>query len=61
MHNLVLTLNNFLFNGINYLQEKGCGMDTICACVYANIFKTRFEKYTFTSTLEIFQHFTVDL
>ena len=24
--NLILTLNNFVFNGINYLQTKGCAM-----------------------------------
>ena len=28
---LILTLNNFVFNGINYLQKKGCAMDTKCA------------------------------
>ena len=25
---LILALNNFVFNGINYLQEKGCAMGT---------------------------------
>ena len=25
---LILTLNNFVFNGINYLQKKGCAMGT---------------------------------
>ena len=28
---LILTLNNFVFNGINYLQKKGCAMGTKCA------------------------------
>ena len=28
---LVLTLNNFVFNSQNYLQIKGCAMDTKCA------------------------------
>ena len=28
---LILTLNNFLFTSINYLQIMGCGMGTICA------------------------------
>ena len=41
---LILTLNNFLFNGINYLQMKGCAMGTICAPAYANIFMGKFEK-----------------
>ena len=28
---LILTLNNFVFSGTNYLQKKGCGMGTKCA------------------------------
>ena len=35
----ILAFNNFVFNGINYLQKKGCAMDTKCAPSYANIFK----------------------
>ena len=34
----ILTLNNFVFNGINYLQKKGCAMGTKGAPSYANIF-----------------------
>ena len=34
----ILTLNNFVFNGINYLQKEGCAMGTKCAPSYANIF-----------------------
>ena len=41
---LILTLNNFAFNSINYLQVMGCEMGTICAPVYANIFMAQFEK-----------------
>ena len=41
---LILTLNNFVFNGIHYLQKIGCAMGTICAPNYANIFMGRFEK-----------------
>ena len=41
---LILTLNNFVFNGINYLQEKGCAMGTKCAPSYANIFMGWFEE-----------------
>ena len=41
---LILTLNNFVFNGIIYLQKKGCGMGKICTLAYANIFMGKFEK-----------------
>ena len=39
-----MTLNNFVFNGIDYLQEKGCAMGTKGAPSYANIFMGWFEK-----------------
>ena len=41
---LILTLNNFIFNTINYLQIKGCAMGTKCAPTYANIFMGIFEE-----------------
>ena len=41
---LVLTLNSFVFNGINYLQKKGCAMGTKCAPSYANTFTGWFEE-----------------
>ncbi len=41
---LILTLNNFIFNGLNYLQIKGCAMGTKCAPTYANIFMGKFEE-----------------
>ena len=41
---LILTLNNFVFSGIHYLQKIGCAMGTICAPNYANIFMGKFEK-----------------
>ena len=41
---LILTLNNFVFNGIHYLQQVGCAIGTICAPNYANIFVGKFEK-----------------
>ena len=41
---LILTLNNFIFNGINYLQTLGCAMGTKCAPSYANIFMGMFEE-----------------
>ena len=40
----ILTLNNFIFNCKRYLQIKGCGMGTICAAAYANIFMASFES-----------------
>ena len=41
---LTLTLNKFVFNGINYLQKIGCAMGTISAPAYGNIFMGKFEK-----------------
>ena len=41
---LILTLNNFVFNGINYIQKKGCAMGTKCAPSCANIFMGWFEE-----------------
>ena len=43
-YSLILTLNNFFFNFINYLQIMGCAMGTICSPAYANIFMAQFEK-----------------
>ena len=41
---LILTLNDFVFNSMNYLQIMGCAMGTICAPAYGNIFMAQFEK-----------------
>ena len=41
---LILTLNNFSFNGNHYLLVKGCAMGTKCAPSYANLFMGKFEK-----------------
>ena len=41
---LILTLNNFIFNGIQYLQKIGRAMGTICAPNYTNMFMGKFEK-----------------
>ena len=38
-----LTLNNFNFNGRNFLQIKGCAMGTIAAPSYATIYMGKFE------------------
>ena len=45
---LILTLNDFIFNCIHYLQIKGCSMGTICVPAYVNIFMANFEwKYIY--------------
>ena len=41
---LILTLNNFVFNAINYFQIMGYKLGTVCAPAYANIFITQFKK-----------------
>ena len=41
---LVLTPNNFIFNGLNYLQIKGCSMGSNCSPSYATIFMGKFEE-----------------
>ena len=62
---LILTLNNFVFDCIHYLQIKGCTMGTICAPDYANIFKANFElKYIYPyikDKTKIFLRFIDDL
>lgn len=40
----ILTLNNFIFNGIHYVQKLGCVMGTICTPNYSNIFRGNFER-----------------
>ena len=40
----ILRLNNFVFNGINYLQKKGCTIGTKCAPSYASIVVGWFEE-----------------
>ena len=45
---LLITLNNFVFDCIHYLQIKGCAMGTICAPAYPNIFMANSElKYIY--------------
>ena len=48
----ILTLNNFIFNGIYYLQKLGCALGTICAPNYANIFMGKFERNLIYSCLQ---------
>ena len=50
---LVLTCNNFQFNGINYLQKNGTAMGTRVAPTYANLFMADYEdKYVYTYPLQ---------
>ena len=47
-HNLILILNNFIFNCSPHLQVMGSAMGTICAQVYPNIFMAQFDvKYIY--------------
>ena len=46
MH-LILTLNNFIFNGTNYHQVKGTAMGTRAAPNYANIYMGWLEEKTY--------------
>ena len=51
---LVLTLNNLIFNYENYLQIESCSMGTKCAPSYANTFMGMFEErniYLLTETM----------
>ena len=41
----IVTLNNFVFNGVNYLQQKGCAMGNKCAPGYAKLFMSWFEGH----------------
>ena len=53
----ILTLNSFVFNGINYLQKKGCAMGNKCAPSYANIFMGWFEEKFIFSTSDKLKRF----
>ena len=41
---LVLILNNFVFNSVNYLQKKGTAMGTRAVPNFANVFMGYFEN-----------------
>ena len=49
---LVLVLNNFVFNGVNYLQKKGPAVGTRAAPNFANVFVGYFEnRFVYQSRL----------
>ena len=54
---LILTLNNFVFNGIHYQQKFVCAMGTICAPNCANIFMRKFEKTCIYPNINLFSNF----
>ena len=41
---LILTLNNFIFNGFYHLSNMGCAMSTICVPGYSIVFMIKLEK-----------------
>ena len=41
---IILTNNNFTFNGVHYLQIQGTAMGTRMAPLYANIFMDKLER-----------------
>ena len=54
--NVILTLTNFVINSINYLQEKG-----VLWVQFAHRHIRNLKNCPYTTTLEIFPHFTVEL
>ena len=45
---LILTLNNFTFNDINYLQTSGMSMGSKASTSYANLFWANLRNDTYT-------------
>ena len=54
---LILILNNFIFNSMNYLQIMGCAMGTNCTPPYANMLHNL--KHIPTSNIS--QYYTYDI
>ena len=50
---LILTLNNFIFNSVNYKQNMGCAMGTVCSPCHVNLFMAQFEEKHITYTSKI--------
>ena len=57
----ILTLNNFIFNGIQYLQKLGFVMGTVWAPNYANILWENLKDISYIHVFKHFQTFIVDL
>ena len=41
---LILTLNKLTYNSVNYKQNIGSAMGTVCSPFYANLFMPQFEE-----------------
>ena len=50
---LILTLNNFIFNSVNYIQNMGCALGTVCSPCQVNLFMAQFEEKHITHTSKI--------
>ena len=62
--NMVLTMNNFHFDGDDYLQTAGTAMGTRVAPTYANIFMSDFEErlvYTYPKQPKLWVRFIDDI
>ena len=60
---LILTLNDFVFNGIHYCQKLRCAIGTICAPNQANILMEEIERnfmYPCLQTISNFYHRFID-
>ena len=58
---LVLTLNNFVFNGVNFLQKKGTAMGTRAAPNFANVFMGYFENRWFQRFIKSWWRYIDDI
>ena len=61
---LILLLNNFVFNGLNYLQIKGCAMCTNSAPSYANVLMGKIEEtfiYPITNLHKLYLRYIDDI
>ena len=64
MLDMVLTMNNFRFDGNHYLQTAGTAMGTRVAPTYANIFMSDFEErhvYTYPKQPTLWRRFIDDI
>ena len=55
---LIITLKNFVFNGIHYLQKPERAMGTLCAPNYPNISMEKFEKTDIYPNINSFSNFS---
>ena len=41
---LSLTLHNFIFNSVNYIQKMGCTIGIVCTPCYTNLFAKQYDE-----------------